>query len=57
VPVAFYPPTDYPSYLYAPMEGYPGCYEYETTVDINGQPSPAWGTACLQRDGTRQVIN
>jgi surface antigen len=55
--VAFYPPTDHPYYLYAPMEGYPGCYEYETTVDINGQPSPAWGTACLQPDGTWQVIN
>jgi surface antigen len=39
------------------MEGYPGCYEYETTVDINGQPSPAWDTACLQPDGTWQVIN
>jgi surface antigen len=57
VPVAFYPPTDYPSYLYAPMGGYPGCYEYETTVDINGQPSRAWSTACLQPDGTWQVIN
>jgi surface antigen len=39
------------------MEGYPGCHEYETTAEINGQPSPAWGTACLQPDGTWQVIN
>jgi hypothetical protein len=56
-PVAFYPPTPYPSYLYAPMEGYPGCYEYETTTEINGQPAPAWGMACLQSDGTWQMVN
>jgi hypothetical protein len=57
VPLAFYPPTPYPSYLYAPMEDYPGCYEYQTTAVINGQPAPAWGMACLQPDGTWRVVN
>ena len=57
VPLAFYPPTPYPSYLYAPMEGYPGCYEYQTTDVINGQLAPAWGMACLQPDGTWRVVN
>ena len=57
VPVAFYPPTPYPSYLYAPMEGYPGCYQYQTTIVVNGQLAPAWGTACLQPDGTWRVVS
>jgi hypothetical protein len=57
VPVAFYPPTPYPSYLYAPMEGYPGCYQYQTTIVINGQLAPAWGTACLHPDGTWRLMS
>jgi hypothetical protein len=57
VPLAFYPPTPYPSYLYAPMEGYPGCYEYQTTAVVNDQLAPAWGMACLQPDGTWRVVN
>jgi hypothetical protein len=56
-PISFYPPTPYPSYLYAPMEGDPGCYEYQTTTVINGQQAPAWGMACLQPDGTWRPMN
>ncbi len=26
--------------------------EYQTVITIDGQPVPAWGTACLQPDGT-----
>jgi hypothetical protein len=55
--VTFYPPLPYPSYLYAPAEGYPGCYEYQTTTVINGQLVPAWGMACLQPDGTWRTVN
>jgi hypothetical protein len=56
-PVAFYPPAPYPAYLYAPMEGDPGCYEYQTTTEVNGQLAPAWGMACLQPDGTWRAVN
>lgn len=51
VPLAVYP-LPYPAYIYAPVEGYPSCYQYQTTVVIDGQLLPAWGTACLQPDGT-----
>jgi hypothetical protein len=57
VPIALYPQSPYPSYLYAPMESYPGCYEYQTTIVINGQLAPAWGMACLQPDGTWRMVN
>jgi hypothetical protein len=55
--VTLYPPLPYPSYLYAPVEGYPGCCEYQTTTVINGQLSPAWGMGCLQPDGTWHTVN
>jgi hypothetical protein len=57
VPVALYPFSPYPSYLYAPLESYPGCYEYQTTIVVNGQLAPAWGMACLQPSGTWRLLN
>ena len=33
------------------------CREYETTVQVNGQWQPAYGTACLQPDGTWRMVH
>lgn len=55
VPLAIWP-LPYPAYLYAPVEGYPSCYQYQTTIVIYGQLVPAWGTACLQPDGTWSTV-
>ena len=33
------------------------CREYQTTVQVNGQWQPAYGTACLEPDGTWRTVN
>jgi hypothetical protein len=33
------------------------CREYQTTVQVDGQWQPAYGTACLQPDGTWRTVN
>ncbi|MBI1776705.1 MAG: hypothetical protein HYR63_15270 [Proteobacteria bacterium] len=33
------------------------CREYQTTLTVNGQPVPSYGTACLRPDGRWQIIN
>jgi len=53
IPVALDPPYDYPGYLYDQAGGAQGnCYEYESMIAMYGAPTPAWGTACMQPDGT-----
>lgn len=32
------------------------CREYQTTVTVGGTPQPAYGTACLQPDGSWRVV-
>lgn len=32
------------------------CREYQTTVSVGGAPQPAYGTACLQPDGSWRVV-
>jgi hypothetical protein len=51
VPVALYPWLPYPAYVFAAAPG-PSCYQYQTTLSIDGALVPAWGTACRQPDGT-----
>ncbi len=33
------------------------CREYQTTVTVDGQTQPSYGTACLQPDGTWRIVN
>ncbi len=33
------------------------CREYQTTVQVDGQWQPGYGTACLQPDGTWRMVN
>jgi hypothetical protein len=33
------------------------CREYQQTITLNGQPQEAWGTTCLQPDGTWKVVS
>ena len=56
VPVALYPWLPYPAYVFAAAPG-PSCYQYQTTLPIDGALVPAWGTACLQPDGTWRNIS
>ena len=56
VPFAAFPPVPVPSYLVAPTLGPSSCYQYQTTIIIAGQPQPAFGTACLQPDGTWRIV-
>lgn len=56
VPFAFSPPLPFPSFFAAPTIGQSSCYQYQTTIIIAGQPQPAFGTACLQPDGTWRLV-
>jgi surface antigen len=31
--------------------------EYQTEIVIDGQPVPAYGTACLQADGSWKIVS
>lgn len=64
------PPPPRPGVVYvapAPVQAVPAspiytdqlgryCREYQTTVVINGQSQPSYGTACRQPDGTWQIV-
>ncbi|HEV8028851.1 MAG TPA: hypothetical protein VGP50_15570 [Stellaceae bacterium] len=66
-PVVYAPPPVYaapPVYGTAPpaapvYQSHAGqtCREYQTTVTVDGQQQPGYGTACLQPDGTWRMIN
>ena len=34
----------------------PQCREYQSTAVVNGQPVASYGTACLQADGSWQIV-
>lgn len=58
-----YPRRVYPAPVYhAPVAPAPAgvapsyCREFRTTININGTLQPAWGTACLQPDGTWRFV-
>ena len=68
-PVYYYPPPAYyapPAVSYAPpaapaygqSEQSQGqtCRQYQSTTTIDGKPQPTYGTACLQPDGTWQIV-
>ncbi len=33
------------------------CREFQTTIQVDGQWQPSYGTACLQPDGSWQIVN
>ena len=35
----------------------PTCREFKETITLNGAPQEAWGTTCLQPDGTWKVMS
>lgn len=41
----------------APAYGGSYCREFQTQVKIDNKLQPAWGTACLQPDGTWQFVD
>ena len=41
---------------YAPAPATQTCREYQSTIQVNGQPQPSHGTACLQPDGTWRIV-
>jgi len=69
----YYPPPAYGygpapdpnQYAYGPDQsggqgqsgGQSYCREFQTTIVVDGRPEKAHGTACLQPDGTWQVVN
>lgn len=57
-PPAYYgsPPPPAASPAYQSSSGQT-CREYQTTVTVDGQSQPGYGTACLQPDGTWRMIN
>jgi hypothetical protein len=60
-PVAYAPPpvvyTPAPTaYTPAPAPANQTCREYQSTIQVNGQPQPSYGTACLQPDGTWRIV-
>ena len=63
-PVYYYPPPAYyapPPAAYVPpvaqnqTQGQT-CREYQSTMTIDGRPQQTYGTACLQPDGTWQIV-
>jgi hypothetical protein len=53
-PVVYAPaPT---AYAPAPAPASQTCREYQSTIQVNGQPQPSHGTACLQPDGTWRIV-
>lgn len=56
IPVALYPPMPYPSYLTGPSAAGGSCYQYQTSIMMDGQIQPAWGTACQQPDGSWRIV-
>jgi surface antigen len=54
-PVAYVPAPVYAEPRYAPVAQQGYCREYSTTIVVDGRTQPAYGTACLQPDGTWQA--
>ena len=57
VPYPVYQAPVYPAPAYGPGPAPSYCREFRTTININGTIQPAWGTACLQPDGTWRFID
>jgi hypothetical protein len=65
-PVYYAPPPVYyapPPVVYAPAPtayvpapATQNCREYQTTIQVNGQPQQSYGTACQQPDGTWRIV-
>jgi len=60
-PVVYAPaPATYaPAPAAAPYEAAPAtqtCREYQSTIQVDGQPQQSYGTACLQPDGTWRIV-
>jgi hypothetical protein len=41
---------------YAPAPAAQNCRQYQTTIQVNGQPQQSYGTACQQPDGTWRIV-
>lgn len=41
---------------YAPAPPAQNCRQYQTTIQVNGQPQQSYGTACQQQDGTWRIV-
>lgn len=63
-PPAYYAPPAPPAYYAPPAAAAPAaaqapanaqCRQYSTTTVIDGQPQQAYGTACLQPDGSWRI--
>ena len=54
-PPVVYAPAPAPA-AYAPAPASQNCREYQSTIQVNGQPQQSNGTACLQPDGTWRIV-
>ena len=54
-PPVGYAPASAPA-AYAPAPASQTCREYQSTIQVNGQPQQSYGTACLQPDGTWRIV-
>ena len=54
-PPVVYAPAPAPA-AYVPAPAPQTCREYQSTIQVNGQPQPSHGTACLQPDGTWRIV-
>jgi len=54
-PPVVYAPAPAPA-AYAPAPAAQNCREYQTTIQVNGQPQQSYGTACQQPDGTWRIV-
>jgi hypothetical protein len=53
-PVVYQAPQTLPGGPLAASQ--PQCREYQSTAVVNGQQVPSYGTACLQEDGSWQIV-
>ena len=65
-PPVYYAPAPSPVYYAPPAAAAPAvtaaparsdCRQYSTTTVIDGQPRQAFGTACLQPDGSWRIVD
>ncbi len=54
-PPVVYAPAPAPA-AYAPAPASQTCREFQSTIQVNGQPQQSYGTACLQPDGTWRIV-
>ncbi len=58
-PPVYYTPAPVPApaaYAPAPAAATQNCRQYQTTIQVNGQPQQSYGTACQQPDGTWRIV-